>query len=236
MREWVAFWNSDHSIYVNARHRDVHYQLIADDIRTYVPRPDATVLDYGCGEALHADRVTANVGRLILCDAAPNVRAALAQRFAAQPRIEVRSPEEVAALPGASIDLIVMVSVAQYLTPMQLDELLATFLRLLKPDGRLVLGDVISTDSSPMKDVVALLRFAAARGFLGAALIGLARSALSTYAKLRTRVGLTRYDEPAMLRTLRAAGFAGRRAPRNFGHDRTRMTFTATPAAQEGGN
>src|SRR5688500_1379774 len=94
MREWVAFWNSEHSIYVSARHRDVHYRTIADDIRAYAPRRDATVLDYGCGEALHADRVAASAGRLILCDAAPAVRASLIERFAGDQKIEVRAPDE----------------------------------------------------------------------------------------------------------------------------------------------
>ncbi len=56
MGDWIAFWDSEHSIYVNARHRDVHYRLIAEHIREHVP-PGATVLDYGCGEALHADIV-----------------------------------------------------------------------------------------------------------------------------------------------------------------------------------
>ena len=29
MGDWIAFWDSEHSIYVNARHRDVHYRTIA---------------------------------------------------------------------------------------------------------------------------------------------------------------------------------------------------------------
>ena len=29
MNDWIAFYNSDHSIYVNARHRDVHFRRIA---------------------------------------------------------------------------------------------------------------------------------------------------------------------------------------------------------------
>ena len=67
--DWISFWNSDHPIYVNARHRDVHYRGIADDVAAYVP-PGATVLDYGCGEALHAELIAAKAGRLILCEAA----------------------------------------------------------------------------------------------------------------------------------------------------------------------
>ncbi|HEX2215858.1 MAG TPA: hypothetical protein VHG27_04070, partial [Xanthobacteraceae bacterium] len=36
MRAWIAFWNSENSIYVNARHRDVHYRLIAEHIAHFV--------------------------------------------------------------------------------------------------------------------------------------------------------------------------------------------------------
>jgi SAM-dependent methyltransferase len=226
---WIAFWNSEHSIYVNARHRDVHYRAVADDIRRYVPSRDAMVLDYGCGETLHADRVAAAAGRLILCDAAPKVRAALLARFEHVHNIDVRAPEEVAMLPAHTLDLIVMQSVAQYLQPEELDALLAQFRRLLKPGGRFVLGDVLQPHVSPLTDAAALLRFAAANGFLGAALLGLLRTVFSDYPRLRSTLGLSLYDEAAMRQKLQAAGFAGRRAPANIGHNQARMTFVAEP-------
>src|SRR5215470_14316480 len=98
MGDWIAFWNSKHSIYVNARHRDVHYRTIAQDICTHMPAGERA-LDYGCGEALHADIVAASARELTLCEAAPAVRAGLARRFRGHAGIKVRSPEEVAALP-----------------------------------------------------------------------------------------------------------------------------------------
>ena len=45
------------------------------------------------------------------------VRAALGRRFGNNPKIEVRAPEEIAALPPGSLDVVVLHSVAQYLTP-----------------------------------------------------------------------------------------------------------------------
>src|SRR5258706_10215452 len=75
MGDWIAFWDSEHSIYVNSRHRDVHYRTIAQDIRAHLPS-GAAVLDYGCGEALHAEIIAATARTLILCEAAPKVRAA----------------------------------------------------------------------------------------------------------------------------------------------------------------
>jgi SAM-dependent methyltransferase len=230
MREWVAFWNSEHSIYVNARHRDVHYRTIADDIRAYVPAADVIVLDYGCGEALHADRIAAAAGRLILCDAAPAVRAGLSERFADNAKIEVRAPEDIEALGAATLDLVVMNSVAQYLSAEELERALALFHRLLRPRGQLLLGDIVPPSNSIASATLALLRFAAANGFLPAALGGLARTAFSDYRRLRARLGISCYEAETITAKLAAAGFAAERMPRNIGHNQARMTFLATKA------
>ena len=227
MGDWIAFWDSEHSIYVNARHRDVHYRKIAQDIRAHLPA-GAAVLDYGCGEALHADLVATSARTLILCEAAPMVRATLARRFGGNPKIEVRAPEEIAALPSGSVDVVVLHSVAQYLTPKELDDLLALFHRLLRANGVFILGDVIPPHVSALGDAAALIHFAAGNGFLGAALVGLGRTFVSDYWRLRSNLGLTRYGVAAVLAKLTAAGFSPRRAPANIGHNPARMTFLAT--------
>jgi SAM-dependent methyltransferase len=229
LKDWVAYYDSPHSIYVNALHRDVHYATIADEIARYVPSTSAAVLDYGCGEALHADLVAAPARRVILCEAAPMVRAALADRYAGHAKIEVRSPDEIAALPAGSVDVVVLHSVAQYLTPEELDQTLARFHRLLADNGLLILGDVIPPDVSALTDATALIRFASANGFLGAALVGLARTVLSDYWRLRSQLGLTRYGEAAIVQKLGSAGFSARRAAANIGHNPARMTFLARP-------
>jgi SAM-dependent methyltransferase len=228
MDGWIDFYDSAHSIYVNAHHRDVHFRQLANDLAAYV-RPGAAVLDYGCGEALHADIVAANAGQLILIEPAPGVRARLAARFAKNAKIEVSGADRLADLADHSIDLVIMHSVAQYLTPKELDAALARFRRLLRPDGLFVLGDVISPSASALQDAASLLRFGAREGFFFAAVGGLARTALSPYRRLRSSLGLTRYDAAAMIEKLTAAGFTARRAGNNIGHNGSRMTFLALP-------
>lgn len=227
MRDWVNFWDSDHPIYVNARHLDVHYRAIAEDIARLVPAPDARVLDHGCGEALYADKITAGCKELLLCEAAPKVRARLAERFAKKSKIRVISPAEVERLPAAALDLVIANSLVQYLTRAEFEALLAIWRRTLKPGGRLVIADVIGTDQSALADAFALLRFAAANGFLLAALLGLARTLFSPYRKLRARLGLAHYSEADMLALLRQAGFSAERMRANFGHNQARMAFRA---------
>jgi len=235
MRAWIDFYDSAHSIYVNARHRDIHFRRLASDLAAYV-RPGAVVLDYGCGEALHADIVAAKAARLILVEPAPGVRARLVDRWANEPAIEVGGAERIARLADHSVDLVIMHSVAQYLTGEELDTVLAQFRRLVKPDGLLVLGDVIDPKTSAASDALALLRFGVRDGFFFAAVAGLARTVLSSYRRLRSSIGLTRYEEAAMIEKLAGAGFTARRAGENIGHIRARMTFLALPAGSAAWN
>ncbi len=148
---WLAFWDGSHSIYVSARHKDVHYRLIAEEIAALVPGPQARVLDYGCGEALHADLVAAAAGELLLCEGAPRLRAGIAARLAESKNSKIRAvtPQEVERLPKNSLDLIVLNSVAQYLTPEEAATLFALFQRLLRPGGVLLVSDVIRRMSRP---------------------------------------------------------------------------------------
>jgi SAM-dependent methyltransferase len=233
MSNWREFWDSAHSIYVNDRHKDVHYRDVAEQIAAFVPGTDARVLDHGCGEAIHADLVAQRAREVLLCDAAPSVRAAIAARFSANPKIRVIAPEEIERLPAASLDLVFANSLVQYLNEAELDALLAVWRRLLVPGGILVVADVIPPDVGPLSDVTALIRYAATNGFLGAALVGLARTALSPYRRLRNELGIARYGEADFLKKLKAAGFAAERLARNVEHNPARMTFRARLADRQ---
>ena len=227
MTTWREFWDSAHSIYVSERHKDVHYRDVAEQLAAFVPGPEARVLDHGSGEAIHADLVAARARELLLCDSAASVRASIAARFAGNPKIRMVGPEDVARLPDASLDLVFANSLVQYLTAAELDRLLALWKRLLGPSGTLIVADVIPPHVGAVSDGIALLRYAAANGFLFDALVGLTRTALSRYIRLRNQLGIARYSEPEFLEKLRAAGFAAERLPKNVEHNPARMTFRA---------
>jgi ubiquinone/menaquinone biosynthesis C-methylase UbiE len=230
MDDWIDYYDSTHTIYASKLHRDLHFQLIAKDIISHVTSKDAVVLDYACGEALSAAQVAEACGKLFLAEPAPGVRGRLIARFAPDTRIRVRSLDDLRHMRERSVDLAVMNSVAQYMTPDELDTALAVVGRLLKPSGRLVLGDILRPEVGMARDVTALLRFAVAHGFVVDALFGLARTALSDYRQLRNRVGLQRYSEADMVAKLAAAGFTASRAHANIGHNPWRMTFVARRA------
>ena len=231
MDEWIDYYDSTHTIYASRLHRDLHFEIIARDIIGYISSPDAVVLDYACGEALSAARVADACAKLYLAEPAPGVRGRLIARFAPNTKIRVRSLDDLRKMDEA-VDLVFMNSVAQYMTPDELDSAFAVVRRLLKPSGRMVLGDILRPDVGMPRDVLALLKFARTHGFLKDALYGLASTALSDYRQLRTRVGLQRYSEDEMIKKLAAAGFTGSRAHQNIGHNPWRMTFVARHALQ----
>jgi ubiquinone/menaquinone biosynthesis C-methylase UbiE len=227
MDDWIDYYDSTHTIYASKLHRDLHFEIIARDIIGYIPSPDAVVLDYACGEALSATEVAEACSKLYLAEPAPGVRGRLIARFAPNTRIRVRSLDDLRKMDEKSVDLVVMNSVAQYMTSVELDAAFAVIQRLLKPGGQLVVGDILRPEVGMFRDVLALLRFALAHGFLRDAVIGLVSTALSDYRQLRAKVGLQRYSEADMAAKLAANGFTAKRAHCNIGHNPWRMTFVA---------
>jgi len=224
--DWLEFWDAEHLIYVNARHEAAHCRGLARDILPYAPS-GGTMLDYGCGEALSADVYAEPTARLFLCESAPNKRLRLAVRFAGNSKIAVRRPEDIAAMPDRAMDVIVMHSVAQYLTAPEFEATLKLFRRLLKPGGLLVIGDVIPRTMPALTDAVTLLQFGRREGFFLAALRGLVWTYFSDYRQLRKALGIARYEPDEMIAKLEAAGFSAEPARSNIGHNAKRMTFLA---------
>jgi trans-aconitate methyltransferase len=228
---WTEYWNKETTVYVNDRHKRVHYERIAQDVRRLVPSPTARVVDYGCGEASSAEQIAAACGQLMLCDSAETVRSRLAARYADRANIDVISPEAFEALPAGSIDMIVVNSVVQYLSRAEFGRLLRVWAGKLKPGGQLVLADIVPPDVSPYADAFQLLKFAAANGFATAALVGLVRSYVSDYRKVRETLGFLQLSEADVLRAMTEAGLAPRRHTSNIGHNARRMTFVGTLSA-----
>src|SRR5438105_10009669 len=152
MEDWIDYYDSTHTIYASKLHRELHFQAIARDIIDYISSKDAVVLDYACGEALSAGKVADACAKLYLAEPAPGVRGRLIARFAPNTKIRVRSLDDLRKMDEKSVDLVIMNSVAQYMTPDELDSAFAVIRRLLKPSGRLVLGDILRPEVGMARD------------------------------------------------------------------------------------
>ncbi len=224
---WRDFWNHNHSIYVNARHKALHYASIAKDLAPLIPSPQAIVLDYGCGEALAAPQLAALCDKLYLFDGASNVEAFLRQRYGGSDKIIVLSESTLKGLSDGALDMIICNSVLQYLSQDECRDFVQLAWRKLKVGGCLVVADVIPPYVDAASDTMALLEFALRGGFFFAALRGLVVTYFSRYRKLRAEVGLTTFAIPDMQRLLSTNGFEAKRLNRNIGHNQARMTFLA---------
>lgn len=222
-KTWLEFWTGDHAIYVDERHRDAHYRRLAEDITAQVDLGGRTVLDFGCGEALAAPRLAAHCRQLLLYDPAPDK----ADRWIGHDGIRVLSDADWTALAPSSLDVVLVISVVQYLGSADLDALLRRLHGVLRPGGSVLFADVVPPRMPVWRDVLTLLGTGWHHGFLWPAFRSLAKTWFSPYRRLREQVGFTTYAPDAFLARLAAAGFHPRRLPRNVGFSRSRMAFLA---------
>jgi ubiquinone/menaquinone biosynthesis C-methylase UbiE len=226
MTSWIDFWDRPNAIYVNQRNLNAHFECLTRDLEQLVPVGEKKViLDFGCGEALGAERLAKGCSTLYLYDAAPAVRGRLIERFAHNAHIVVLNDQELRELDTGGIDMILVVSVIQYLRKDELVSLLRSWHRLLKPSGELIVADVIEPGTPIIRDVASQMRFAWSNGFLLPALAGIASMFFSDYRELRRKAGFAMYPSGEILEMLREAGFDGARLQRNPGPGRHRHAY-----------
>jgi len=227
---WLDYWNGKPTIFVSDRHRDAHDLDVAFSVSRLIRKPDAHVLDFGCGDTTRAKFVADRCSRLLLWDAAEAVRMRLSERYGANDKISVLTPKALGALEPKSLDLITIVSVVQYLDNDALSQVLRDCHRLLAEDGTLVIADVIPQEIAIVHDAWQLLNFARQNGFLLSAIAGMVRTALSDYTSVRSRFPLKKYSEGQFMAQLTRHGFTARRLEQNLGHNRSRTAYEARPA------
>jgi SAM-dependent methyltransferase len=235
MQSWLDFWNAPNAIYVSRRHQDAHYAKVLSGIRRFTPAGGAAVvLDWGCGDALAANDLAQACRTLLLYDRADSTRRRLLSHYAESPKVRVLDEAELDAVAPASVDLIIVNSVVQYLDRRQFADALQLFHRLLKSDGKLLLGDIIAPDTPLIGHVATFLRFAWQNGFFVAAVFGLTRNFVSPYRKLRRDAGYACYTQMQMLDLLGDNGFVGERLASNIAVSQLRSSYLARKSNAEG--
>jgi SAM-dependent methyltransferase len=145
------------------------------EARDYVERLNAAVgldntqnvLDFGCGFGHVAEFVAPRVASVRIWDSAVSVREAAVHRLrdlANVDLLDLGGPEAPSEMQG--LDLILIHSVIQYMSPDELKAQLAVWRDLLAVDGRIVISDVIPPDVDTTKELIGFLRFGLRNGFL----------------------------------------------------------------------
>ncbi len=228
MKSWLDFWNAPNAIYASSHHQRVHSAKVLAGVSRFVPAGGgAVVLDWGCGDAVAAGELAQACRTLLLFEPADTTRRRLLASYANWPKIEVLDAAKLEAVAPASVDLIVVNSVVQYLSRQQFVDALRLFRRLLKDDGRLLLGDIIEPDTPLLRHVMTFLRFAWQNGFFLVGISSLARNLKSPYCQLRRSAGYACYRAAEMLALLDTNGFVGERLPSNVAVSQLRSSYLA---------
>lgn len=217
---WDRYWDG-------LRNDQRIFQHEADDLvermaPILAPLAHGRVLDFGCGFGFVAERLAPQVGELWLWDQSPSMREKATSRVARHANARVATSTPPAGTPG-TFDLILVNSVAQYLSPRQLEACLATWASMLSPAGRVILADLIPPDYSASGDMLRLLRFAARRGFFWNAL-GAGAGEFVRYLRMRTELPLTRYGRTEIQALATAAGLLAEFPDENLGYKAGRLT------------
>jgi SAM-dependent methyltransferase len=223
---WLSFWNAPQHLSVNPDHAARLGREIAEElVRAAEIGKGERCLDFGCGEALGCPVLLEHGASVLLCDGAERMRRLASERFGDRPGVSVLDSAGFEAIPPASLDVIAVVSVVQYLRRDELRRLLKLWHAQLRPGGRLVIGDVIPPEIGPLSDSLALLAYCRRHGHLLPAIRSILATALSDYRRFRRALGLTTYDEAEIRDLLGRHGFAPTRHDRNLGVSPARMTF-----------
>jgi 2-polyprenyl-3-methyl-5-hydroxy-6-metoxy-1,4-benzoquinol methylase/ribosomal protein S18 acetylase RimI-like enzyme len=220
--DWRSYWEQieDRQEVFRAEARD-HIarlrRLVAVDRGT-------RTLDFGCGFGFAAEQLAPHVASIALWDGAANVRRRARARIAWLPNVELAdlsNPDDAEAAPA--YDLITVHSVVQYMSEAELCEWLTRWKRMLRPNGRLVLSDLIQPGASALRELLDYLAFSARAGFLGDALVGGMRE-FANYFGARSSRPLLQVDATRLEEWAARAGLEVTWLPENLSHRRFRRT------------
>ena len=192
------------------------------------------VLDFGCGFGLVAALLAPRVGEVWVWDQSPNMCAVAERttaRFANVRLCDLSATHQVDLQPYiGSMDLILVNSVAQYMTSAELSQWLVRWRELLTPGGKLVLSDLMAPEHRGFADIADLLRLGIRHGSPLSA-TSKALGGVLQYWRMRQAVPLTRIGQEDLGRRATQAGLNLVVLPRNLTHFSRRWTAVLSPRA-----
>ena len=219
--DWRAYWEQieDRQEVFRAEARDHIARL-----RRLVPVDrDTRTLDFGCGFGFAAEQLAPHVASIALWDGAANVRRRARARIAWMPNVELADLSNPDAAAAPAYDLITVHRVVQYMSEAELRAWLTRWKRMLRPNGRLVLSDLIQPGVSALRELLDYLAFSARAGFLGDALLGGMRE-FANYFGARSSRPLLQVEAERLEDWAARAGLEVAWLPENLSHRRFRRT------------
>ncbi|HEU4530372.1 MAG TPA: methyltransferase [Steroidobacteraceae bacterium] len=225
--DWKAYWEriEDKQEVFRSEARD-HIERVR---RLLAVDASTRTLDFGCGFGFATEQIAPHVGSVALWDGSANVRRRARARVAWLPNVvlaDLSDPDD--ARNDAAYDLITVHSVVQYMSEQELVDWLRRWRRMLRPNGRLVLSDLIQPGTSSARELIDYLRFSARNGFFLDAFMG-GVSEFASYFGARSSRPLTMVNEERLSRWAAQTGLKLEWLPENLSYRRFRRTAVLRP-------
>ena len=222
---WSEYWESLESGELLFRKQSDEY--VARLLAAVPVHSRTSVLDFGCGFGFVASALAPRVGSVAVWDPSPRMRSRASVTL--KPHANARVIDLSQAAPAERFDLILVNSVAQYMTSAEFDVWLDRWRDLLVESGRLVLSDLLPPAHHTWVDVIDILRFSSRRRIL---LRTIREATVEVRRYLRTRAvqPLVHIDRDELCRRAGAAGFTVAFMERNLTHLTHRTTALLTVA------
>jgi cyclopropane fatty-acyl-phospholipid synthase-like methyltransferase len=214
MTGWAEYWQTLPEGRLLFEPESVH--AASRIIDEFQPGPATRILDFGCGYGAVALQLARTGASVHVWDVAASMREAAARH----PQLHAWQPGQL-----GEFDLILLLSVVQYLSPTELAQRLSEFRELLPTGGRVVLADLSPPGHSTLADMQSLFWFSLKKGYL--------LRALRNTLRERGRYNATASQAPlwhptAEEITAAAVGFEVADLDKNLTHFRTRRTAVLT--------
>jgi SAM-dependent methyltransferase len=159
---WRSYWElvGERTRVFEAEARDHVERLMS----ALAPDRQARVLDFGCGFGHTARFLAPEVGHVMLWDQAASVRYRARLRTAHLGKVGYADLTDPGNDPVGEFDVIVVHSVIQYMTELELRAWLGRWRTMLAPGGQLVLSDLIQPGSSAIRELLGFMAFSLGNG------------------------------------------------------------------------
>lgn len=221
MNNWIDYWGNE-TQFVCDHHKHLSYEAIYRDLQGYLNISDK-ILDFGCGDALFAEKLSEQCTNLYLYDASQPIQDRLKERFKIN-NIHIINDYKKA----ENLSLIIISSVSQYIYQEDFLNILRDLRSSLSQNGKIIISDLIPDKNSILIESLDLLKISINNRFLCRAIIKMILSLIGNYGKVRRLIPLTKYNLKSFKKSCEILGFMFQEENINLGLNANRKTVILT--------
>jgi SAM-dependent methyltransferase len=224
--DWKYYWNSfDNGQVLDEKATSLEAKQFVGNLTAAVPLQEHwRLLEFGCGTGHAAELLAPKVRELWVWDAAPRMLEQARRRVGGHRNVVlVRSADQLIRESAGAFDLVIVNSVVQYMSRLELTQWLPRWRDLIAEGGRLVISDLPQPGGRLSADVLSLLRFSLRAGVT----INVVRSAFRNwlgYSRTRKSAGLLTLSREDVAALGGNVGFQVDFCPENLTYNKWRIT------------